>query len=631
MVLREQLAVNTVRSQLRTFFPVTGWLYVGAGAGSAFDETRDVPHLVAIEAVERTFLQLTRAISRNPNWHARHMLVGPNSDQHILFEASSSRESGLVDPAELTALWPNLHQQDSRHVCGRTLEDVLAEEESSGVCFNWLTVDCLPGVDILRGLGDRAGQFDVIEVRATNFEMERTAWTCSGDAIEALLASMGFARRVACTELHPGIQHLFFVRNWRSAYETEVARGEAAQGVSGQREIEYLQKIDRLSHSVTDMQKALDQANSDRRTIEEDLERARLENSQLNNSLRAELNKEAKFDSILQEIKKQGINMGGDFQRLFAELPALDKTIHEKMKLLSERVDASKAAVIGIDEFVKSRLGSSKSADMFTELSQALEKFAVAREDKLEKALVSTRKSIERVVRGETSNSTKQIEAYLGIQDYIRHGTHLPPFHGWPISPDFALFMLDMLDRNRYDVIVEFGSGSSTLLLASSRERLHGNAGLDVTQHLAFEHSEKYYEETLASLKRRGLDNSVRLVHAPLQSYAAPDNAVYDFYNCRSELADARRILTKPDARILVIVDGPPAATGPHARYPALPIILESFSGLYIDVLLDDYSREDEKEVAQKWAAESQAAGFLVDIEAINLEKDACFISIRPK
>jgi len=39
--------------------------------------------------------------------------------------------------------------------------------------------------------------------------------------------------------------------------------------------------------------------------------------------------------------------------------------------------------------------------------------------------------------------------------------------------------------------------------------------------------------------------------------------------------------------RVLVIVDGPPAATGPHARYPAGPLVLQHFAGAQIDFLME--------------------------------------------
>lgn len=61
------------------------------------------------------------------------------------------------------------------------------------------------------------------------------------------------------------------------------------------------------------------------------------------------------------------------------------------------------------------------------------------------------------------------------------------------------------------------------------------------------------------------------------------------------KLSDLARSKSSFFKRILVIVDGPPASTGPHTRYRAGPIVADSFPRVHIDFVLDDYLREDEK------------------------------------
>lgn len=50
----------------------------------------------------------------------------------------------------------------------------------------------------------------------------------------------------------------------------------------------------------------------------------------------------------------------------------------------------------------------------------------------------------------------------------------------------------------------------------------------------------------------------------------------------------------------LLIVDGPPRATQPLARYPALPLLYERLSA-DARVVVDDAWREDEQEMVRRW------------------------------
>lgn len=57
--------------------------------------------------------------------------------------------------------------------------------------------------------------------------------------------------------------------------------------------------------------------------------------------------------------------------------------------------------------------------------------------------------------------------------------------------------------------------------------------------------------------------------------------------------------------------------------------MLEHFAGTHIDLLLDDYIREDEKEIVQRWQTDITAAGFSQTTTERKLEKDACLIRVQ--
>jgi hypothetical protein len=155
--------------------------------------------------------------------------------------------------------------------------------------------------------------------------------------------------------------------------------------------------------------------------------------------------------------------------------------------------------------------------------------------------------------------------------------------------------------------------------------RRHGKPPV---KFVSFDHLEQYYTQTLAQLKHADLADTVKLQHAPLQDYTAPNGEVYRYYDCQSTLVDLAQQHPTGGLRLLVIVDGPPAATGPRARYPAGPIILAHFNSAQIDLLLDDYIRDDEKEISKLWQTELESAKLPFTITERKLQKDACLISV---
>lgn len=246
--------------------------------------------------------------------------------------------------------------------------------------------------------------------------------------------------------------------------------------------------------------------------------------------------------------------------------------------------------------------------------------------------MTKLRQSLERTVKSEMLNATQQLEAFMGVQNFMNYGERLPGMHGWPISPDFALYLIELIDRNDYDLILEFGSGTSTVIIAKTLARIaRHEQGKDATVQVAFEHLEKYYLETRENLERVGMGDRVRLKFAPPKDFIASNGITYPYYSCKATLSDLNEQLTVSKLNVLMLVDGPPASFGKHARYPAVPLVLANFKGAHIDVLLDDYIREDEKEIAQLWMKDIENAGLRVQMSTRKMEKDACLISISQK
>ena len=248
--------------------------------------------------------------------------------------------------------------------------------------------------------------------------------------------------------------------------------------------------------------------------------------------------------------------------------------------------------------------------------------------------LIRLRKYLDGAFRNEIANSSKQTQALIGLQSYYATG-ELPTVnserHSWPVSPDFGLYLVELVALNDYDLIIEFGSGISTVIVAKALATMASREdGRAPTRFVSFEHLEPYYRQTRAHLQQVGLADNVQLVLAPLQDWLAPNGNTYAYYDCQAVLANLAQQYAGGVRRVLAIIDGPPAVTGKHARYPAGPLVVQHFVGARIDLVLDDYIREDEKEIAQLWQGELQAAGIAHRMSERKLEKDACLISVYP-
>ncbi|UPL21789.1 hypothetical protein [Alcaligenes faecalis] len=248
--------------------------------------------------------------------------------------------------------------------------------------------------------------------------------------------------------------------------------------------------------------------------------------------------------------------------------------------------------------------------------------------------LLRVRRHIETTVKNNSANAVRQIQSFVGMQEYFATGV-LPAFnseaHSWPVSADFALCLMRCLTLKSYDLVVELGSGMSTVIVAKTLALMAERNGSRLIPFVSFEHLESYYQQTLAHLQQAGLEKAVQLTLAPLEDWQAADGQVYPYYSCQSTLAKLAKQRQMSRKRILVIVDGPPAATGPQARYPAGPLFVEYFPNAQIDFLMDDYIREDEKQVAQRWLADIEAQGLAGTSTEYKLEKDACLITVHPK
>lgn len=209
--------------------------------------------------------------------------------------------------------------------------------------------------------------------------------------------------------------------------------------------------------------------------------------------------------------------------------------------------------------------------------------------------------------RKELKQTFRQLEALQNLNAVLPTSDVLPATRGWAASPDLLLTLVDLVITERPSLIVECGSGASTLWLALALRRF----GID-GRIIALDHDPVFSGKTRDFLARHDVLDLAEVRDAPLESFSL-DGETYSWY-ARTAWEDLAGI-------DLLFVDGPPAATGHQARYPALPLLNKSLSPI-ATIVLDDLIVPDMREVLPRWL--DADPGFSSEI--LPLEKQAAVL-----
>lgn len=256
---------------------------------------------------------------------------------------------------------------------------------------------------------------------------------------------------------------------------------------------------------------------------------------------------------MLAEISRQSGSVDRHVKRALSELKTARKVVSRKV--VSARSEAMQGLLEKIDRNIEARLA--------------------AKIDKVTHAIDNGD------LRFPLLND---INAMNRLQQRFSPPASLPMMSGWALDAVSLERLIEAVLEHRPRTIVECGSGVSTVWLAYAAREFGGKV-------VALEHKEKFAEQTRDDLRRHGLLDVADVRLAPLEDIEF-DGQVFPWY-CK----EAWRDLSGID---MLLVDGPPKATGPRARYPALPVLGSSLSNGCV-VVFDDINREDEKEILDSW------------------------------
>lgn len=182
-------------------------------------------------------------------------------------------------------------------------------------------------------------------------------------------------------------------------------------------------------------------------------------------------------------------------------------------------------------------------------------------------------------------HDTNQVESLLWLYSRFTPSVSLPAMRHYAGSPDFLKELVSHFYRYRPQVIVEAGSGVSSVILSELLQAEQSTA-----RHYALDHLEEYANLTKEKVTNPGSE----VLYAPLREYQI-DGKSWKWYDI-SVLEGIGQI-------DLLIINGPPETIQKLARYPALPLLKDKLSENAL-IILDDTNRQDEQRIIQRWKEE---------------------------
>jgi hypothetical protein len=581
---------------LAQVYPPQSVALVGAGNGTgplvqwlqsqASQAGQGAPAVTLLEPHAPSMAQLAKRLAgteASAEWRLLPELLAPEQGEHTYHQYTLAAENGLLPPEALHPLWPSLQLQSQEQAATVALAQLLPA--------GWLLMDCLPAAHLLQGTHLPAST-QVVLARVVLSDAAPAGSSLAN--MQALLAESGFKAVATFAERNSGLGKALFVRDPKGLQDhidQALAKAQALEADKAQ---------------LTD---AKDKALAQVQLLAQEKAQAQQRCDELAKAKQAE----AQARAAEQQAKEQALDKAKDLEADKAQLTdAKDKALAQVQQLAQEKAQALQRC----DELDKAketeaqaRAAEQQSKEQALTNAKAFEseKAQLQKQtEELTKQLAVSKESLkdlENRLRNDMSkgltNAVKQLEAFQRIRDFLGTVDGLGDFHGWPISPDIGLFLLERMREQHYDLIIEFGSGTSTALFAQAAQVLE-QQGKATTQIVTFEHDTVYHAKTQQLLKARGLEGRVRLKHAPLMEWRDGD-ASYLYYDCQATLAELAQQSVSGQLRILVLVDGPPGATCQNARYPAVPMVFSALARHHIDVVLDDASRPEEKQVIELW------------------------------
>jgi len=180
-----------------------------------------------------------------------------------------------------------------------------------------------------------------------------------------------------------------------------------------------------------------------------------------------------------------------------------------------------------------------------------------------------------------------QIQPLVQLDRLLPTRRPLPPMREYAIAPDCAVLIAQLVADERPELVLETGSGVSTLVIAYALQRL-GRGKV-----VALEHDPAYARKTRTLIAQHGLSAYASVIDAPLETVMVNERP--SRWYSPAALAGLGRI-------DLVFDDGPPRVAGRMLRYASLHLLAPRLAKRATFLL--DVVAEEEREILARWRAE---------------------------
>lgn len=217
--MQSTLPLQSWLEHLRLLLPLGVAVHVGAGTGKTLSryEEWDIRSVILIDADEGCYDKLVVVASRHRNWSAHRALLGEREEEIDFHLVSNPNENSVLPPERLAGLWRNLKVKEQRRRTATTLDQIIEKSAPLSDDINWLLIDCLPALPILRGAPRSIDGCDVIVARVVLDSLQFQDTGASKVEVDTFLSEHGYRCVAWEEERNPNLGQALYVRDWKTS------------------------------------------------------------------------------------------------------------------------------------------------------------------------------------------------------------------------------------------------------------------------------------------------------------------------------------------------------------------------------------------------------------------------------
>lgn len=207
--------VEKLEKILCSIAPISGVLHIGPGNGSMISQYEDwgVENIIFVEADEYSYNKLKLKTKKHTYWRTIYgaIILNPVSAFTVFYLRNQCRENSVTPTEQLQDIWKNIKTLKTTTVPAFTLVDIWNNNPHK--IPNWLLIDCLTTIDIIKSAGETLTQYEVICARVIVEKKEE---------LDNILNINNYICISVEEELNPKLKTAIYIRNWKSIVESKI-------------------------------------------------------------------------------------------------------------------------------------------------------------------------------------------------------------------------------------------------------------------------------------------------------------------------------------------------------------------------------------------------------------------------